>query len=104
MQNIKQQLERNKRELINHPALKFANDAIVLQAIRTGTKGYEGENLLDWYNKSLKALITTLIEEEEKEMKDIPNDSRTYEEDYGWNYAKDSTISRLKEVLKLIEE
>lgn len=37
-------LEQIKEKFWRHPALKAANDAIVLQAIRGGTRGYTGES------------------------------------------------------------
>ncbi len=45
-------------QLKNHPAMEFANDAITLQAIRSGTKGYQGEeDLVQWFEKSTDEMM-----------------------------------------------
>lgn len=44
--NIDEKVTKYQDELAEHPAMKFANDAIVLAAVRSGTKGYEGEQHL----------------------------------------------------------
>ncbi len=58
MNNSSEQLiEEAKKRLAEHPALKFANAAITLQAMRSGTKGYEGkENLNDFLEAELKLM------------------------------------------------
>lgn len=45
------------KEFAEHPALKFANDAIVLAAVRSGTSGYTGkENLTEWLSRALDCM------------------------------------------------
>ena len=58
------------KEFQEHPARMFADEAIVLQALRTGTRGYQGEeNLGQWVEKTLRstaeAVLTRAIEEVE---------------------------------------
>lgn len=40
--NKEEKIEEIIKGLTKHPAMKFANDAIVMAAIRSGTKGYQG--------------------------------------------------------------
>lgn len=48
-------------EFKNHPALKFANDAIVLDSLRNGIQGYKGkENLVQFLDRKLTDLLDTL--------------------------------------------
>lgn len=53
MTYIEQQIEK----INNHPAIQAANDAIVLQAVRMGTRGYEGEKITDFLRSSLIGLL-----------------------------------------------
>jgi len=47
------------KEFAEHPAMKFANDAIVLAAVRSGTSGYTGkENLTEWLSRALDCMYT----------------------------------------------
>lgn len=59
---------KTKKEILaefeNHPALKFANDAIALQAVRAGTNGYDGEqNLTQWLEEALNSYADHIIEQ-----------------------------------------
>ena len=57
-------MERGVREFMNHEAMKFANSAITLQAVRSGTEGYTGEeNLTDWLKAHQTALLEAVLEE-----------------------------------------
>lgn len=60
---IKSILREGEEELQNHPAMKFANNAITLQAIRSGTKGYTGDkNLIDWLKAHDQKLLQAVID------------------------------------------
>ena len=60
-------------EFAKHPALKFANDAIMLQAIRSGTSGYTGkENLTEWLSGAIDSLLKSVEEKCEKMERDDP--------------------------------
>lgn len=60
---IKDILREGEEELQNHPAMKFANNAIALQAIRSGTKGYTGDkNLIDWLKAHDQKLLEAVID------------------------------------------
>lgn len=39
--------------LLEHPAVKAADNAIILQAVRMGGSGYEGPKLPDWLDTQL---------------------------------------------------
>lgn len=61
---IAESVERGKKELGEHPAMKFANDAIILAAVRGGTQGYTGEeNLAQWFEKYLRSELQRYAEE-----------------------------------------
>lgn len=48
------EIEKIIKEFQNHPAIKFANDEIAVNALRSGGKGYTGEeNLADWLRRAL---------------------------------------------------
>jgi phosphopantothenoylcysteine synthetase/decarboxylase len=55
MNNTPKKLQEEAREQTALP-FKYANDMIALNAVRTGGKGYEGEeNLVEWLEKSLES-------------------------------------------------
>jgi len=61
-------IEEILKELKNHPAMKFANDAILLQAARSSTKGYTGGEMLDiWLRRTLKEYGESMRQEGEEE-------------------------------------
>ncbi len=51
--NLESQQKAAREALLAHPAIKAADDAIVLQALRTSTKGYEGPNLADFMDEQI---------------------------------------------------
>ena len=62
---LTQLLSEKKRELHEHPAMKFANDAIIQVAMRSGTKGYEGEKHLGHF---LEDFAHSIVDEIKKEV------------------------------------
>lgn len=51
-------VQLGQKELSGHPAMKFANDTIVLQAVRNGTSGYSGEEYLgQWLDRFLRSSL-----------------------------------------------
>lgn len=52
-----------REALHDHPAMKFANDAVLLAAIRSGTKGYPGEkNLSDFVDELVESTAKAVLE------------------------------------------
>ncbi len=101
MQNIKEQIERNKEEFDKGFVKEFINDH---NGEWRPLRGLWMEDIFEYIHKhnnsSLKALIITLIEEEEKEKMEGCSSNRDERDAY--NQAKNDTISRLKELLKEI--
>ena len=52
-------IEKKIIEILNHESIKACNDAITLQAIRSGTKGYRGETL----DVVLRRVLTNVFKE-----------------------------------------
>lgn len=89
-------IEKSKEEFANHPAMKFANDAIVLQAVRSGTSGFKGEEHLgQWLDK----YTVSLLQEVKKDLQQLCNKSRT---ERGLATALGNYISKLSEVDNII--
>lgn len=67
MTTISELYKNEVERLENHPAIKFANDAIVLQAVRSGTGGYQGkENLTDFLHQTYLNICDLRIKELEE--------------------------------------
>ncbi|MEK6884800.1 MAG: hypothetical protein AABY22_34530, partial [Nanoarchaeota archaeon] len=59
------------KEMIEHPAIKFADSAITLQALRSGTKGYQGEEYLGQFlERVINELFTQIKENIVKEIEE----------------------------------
>lgn len=57
----KKLIKKYSEELSKHPAVIFANQAITLQAIRSGTNGYQGEeNLGHFIEKVVNEVYDTV--------------------------------------------
>lgn len=78
---MNKKIEKIIEDLNNHPALKFANDAITLQAIRQGTKGYTGEeNLSDFFYQVLTQLRQDTIKECIEAVGEVDTDNQAKKE------------------------
>lgn len=93
------------KEFENHPALKFANENIVFNAVRMGGTGYTGEeNLTEWLRKTLSTYrkgIEEELAEKIRQMKpntlplgDLTTNYTSYFI-YGYNQALIDTIALL---------
>lgn len=47
-------IEAAEKEFEAHPAIKAANDAIVLQALRSGTSGYQGTQIGEFIREKME--------------------------------------------------
>jgi len=104
METLKQQLKRNKEEFD-----KYSGDSA-----NFFTEVITKVNAVNIYTSSLSSIIKLLIQEEEKEMKEETDFELSADMEFGrdrvtdfrigFNEAKQDSINRLKELLKLIEE
>src|SRR3990167_139897 len=46
MKSLPDLIAEKQKEIDEHPAMKFANAAVILQAVRSGTGGYDGKEHL----------------------------------------------------------
>ena len=91
---IEQFKKEKMSEFKSHPALKFANSKIVLDAVRTGGDGYTGdESLTDWLqtafdeieekvNENHIKMYRTLHDTARREAKSAPLGGRNTWRDY----------------------
>lgn len=85
-----EKLEEIIEEFRDHPAMRFANDAIVTEAIRSGTKGYTGEeNLVDWLRQALKDYARSCVPEDKNEGDDYDDIA------HGWNLARQTMLDNI---------
>lgn len=54
---MKAEIDKQMETIMNHESIKACNDAITLQAVRTGTSGYHGELLDVALKKSFQEIL-----------------------------------------------
>ncbi len=76
MKKLHELIEAGKESLYEHPAFKAANGALILQSVRSGSKGYEGPLIGEWVEQFAKEIALQSIEavslEEVKEAEHDP--------------------------------
>lgn len=110
METLKQQLNKNKEELWAEVMEDYVITAELGHLAKDQTKHKEEmrghfKKLQNWHTSSISSIIKLLIQEEEKEKRyELGSGARISPNEKEWNEAKQDSINRLKELLKLIEE
>ena len=86
-------IEKIVESILNHKAMKFSNDAIVLQALRSGTKGYTGASFPDFLAHTLTQLESSAVEKLKEKICEVIVQT-------DWEHDSNSGINRLVELTK----
>lgn len=89
------EIEKIIKEFQNHPAIKFANEEIALNAARSGGKGYEGENLSDWLRRALISYRKGIEAELRKKIEEIGEKAQSF----GMSYQTRGLIDKILSLL-----